>query len=225
MMFYPVVGLLLGLLTLGLYKFASHAFTPAMSLTLAFVLGILLTGGLHIDGFADMCDGFYAGKDKAGILAVMKDSHVGTMAVIGVFCLLTLKLSLLFSIFLKGGLSQAFLLTPSISRWVMTVMAASFPYARPEGGTAKPFVESAGKFEVAVASILMMAIAYFFAGTPGILTALFTLVSAFIFMRWVKEKIGGITGDVLGGLNEISEVTALLIFNLAYQTPKAGWIS
>src|SRR4051794_18042409 len=69
MSFYPLAGLLIGALTFGFFRLASYAFTPAISMVLAFVGGTVLTGGLHIDGFADMCDGFYAGKDKEGILS------------------------------------------------------------------------------------------------------------------------------------------------------------
>lgn len=219
MAFYPLAGLLIGLLTLAVFRLSSLIFTPALSLILAFVANILFTGGLHLDGFGDMCDGFYAGKDKKGILAIMKDSHVGTMAVLGIFCLLILKLALWFSLLQKNILEESLLIIPSVSRWVMSVAAGIFPYARAEGGTAKPFVENVRPREILLSSFLMFAVSFGILRLPGILIPVSTLAAALLFMQWVKRRIGGITGDVLGGLNEISEVSALLIL-AAFPWPK-----
>ncbi len=223
MLFYPIVGLLIGLATLGLYRLASYVFMPIVGMVIAFVGNLVLTGGLHLDGFADMCDGFYAGKDKQGILTIMKDSHIGTMAVLGIFCLLILKLSFFYSLFPKGLLAEAILVIPAISRWVMSVAAGIYPYARAEGGTAKPFVENVGRREIIISSFLIAIISFAILGPAGILLSMATLAVALVFMRWVKSKIGGITGDVLGGLNEISEVCSLFILNLAFPLGKTVW--
>lgn len=170
-----------------------------------------------MDGFADMCDGFYAGKDKSEILTIMKEPHLGAMAVLAICSLFLLKLSLLFSLLLKEKLVIGFLTVPAISRWVMTISTSLYPYARAEGGTAKPFVENVGFREVLVSSLLLTLIVYRISALEGIIVSIFTLGFALIFMQWVKKKIGGITGDILGGLNEISEVSALFLFNCAFQ--------
>lgn len=222
-LFYPIVGLLIGLETLGLYRLASRVFMPVVSMVIAYVGNIMLTGGLHIDGFGDMCDGFYAGKDKQGILAIMKDSHIGTMAVLGIFCLLILKLSLLYSVLPKDILAQTILVIPAISRWVISVAAGIYHYAREEGGTAKPFVENVGRREIIISSFLISLISFIILGPAGILLSISTLAIALIFMRWVKNKIGGITGDILGGLNEISEVCSLVMLNLGFPLIKTLW--
>ena len=225
MIFYPLVGLIIGGITVLVYQSALHFFNWPLSLVIAFISTILLTGGLHIDGFADMCDGFYAGKDKAQILTIMKDSHIGTMAVLGIFCLLLFKLALLAALLRKEKLILAFLIVPSISRWVMTVLAGRYPYARIEGGTAKSFVENAGSTEILFATLIILAIAFFLAGFGGVLLCLMALAAAALFMQRVNRKIDGITGDVLGGMNEIAEITALLVLNLAPQFFEARWMN
>lgn len=225
MIFYPVVGLLIGLTCVAFYHLSSRIFTPAISLVIAYIFGIIFTGGLHLDGFADMCDGFYAGKDKSEILSIMKDSHIGTMAVLGLFCLLSLKLSLLFSILLRGQLIETLLVVPAISRWVMTMSAVLYPYARMEGGTGKPFVENIGIKEAIISSLFISIISYLVVGTSGIVVSIATLGVALIFMQWVKKKIGGITGDILGGLNEISEISALFLLQLSFAIVRKGWLS
>ncbi len=224
MIFYPIVGLLIGIVTSASYRLVSHFFIPAVSLAVVFVISILLTGGLHLDGFADMCDGFYAGKDKSGILSIMKDSHIGTMAVLGIFCLLLLKLVMMFSLLLKNSLIPAFLIVPVISRGLMALVAGLYPYARTDG-TAKPFIENIGRMEMSGAAILVLAISYCVVGVAGIYVTLGTLVVAFVFLHCVKSKIGGITGDILGSVNEISEISALVMLHMVFPILKIRWIS
>jgi adenosylcobinamide-GDP ribazoletransferase len=211
MIFYPLVGLMLGSLMLLVYRLGLNFLPPAVSLVLAYVCGIAATGGLHLDGFADLCDSFYAGKDRTQILAIMKDSHVGAMAVLGLVCLLMVKLALLFSLLWKQKLPLAFLLVPAVSRWVMVIAASFTPYARTEGGTAQPFVQNAGWIEALLASVLGAVIFFAVYKLPGILISAAVLAAVFIVLQWIKSKINGITGDVLGGLNEISEVLVLLL--------------
>jgi adenosylcobinamide-GDP ribazoletransferase len=222
MAFYPVVGLILGLISVLLYRVSGLCFIPTVSLVITFILSIILTGGLHIDGFADMCDGFYVGKNKTEILTIMKDSHIGTMAVIGIFCLLILKLSLLYSLLQKEKLLIGLILVPTVSRWIMAVIASSYPYARSEG-TAKPFVQNAGIKEIFFSSLFAAIISFAIYGWVGILIAMVTLLFSFIIAHWVQSQIGGVTGDILGGLNEMAEIAALLLLQYSFPIVQKGW--
>lgn len=215
MMFYPVVGYLLGCMIFLSHSIFSSVFYQPADVALAFIVWLVLSGGLHLDGFADVCDGFYAGKDKESILRVMKDSRVGTMAVLGLFCLLSLKLVFLYDVLRKGYGKEVFFIVPSISRWMMTVAAWMFPYARVEGGTALPFVEHAGTLEAAVSSVFLAVIVYVFSGYSGVMVVMLTFASGHAFLKWVHRKIDGVTGDVLGALNEVSETVALMALSLA----------
>ena len=211
MIFYPLVGLLIGLLTLWIYRFSERFFIPSISLIFAFIAGIIFTGALHLDGFADCCDGFYAGKNKEEILKIMKDSRIGTMAVVGLFCLLLLKFSLYFSLLFKDQLKDAFLIVPVISRWLMTVSASLYPYAREEG-TAALFLKYIGKKELFFSSLLLSVIIAPVLGFNGITVAAFSFSAVWFFLQLVKRKIGGLTGDILGAVNELAEITALFVF-------------
>lgn len=208
MIFYPLAGLCIGLLTLWIYALSEKFFIPTISLIFAFISGIIFTGALHLDGFADTCDGFYAGKNKDEILRIMKDPRIGTMAVVGLFCLLLIKFSLFFSLLFKDQLKNAFLIVPVISRWLMTVSAGLYPYAREEG-TAGAFIKHIGKKELFFSSLLLVAIVFPVSGLKGITIAAFSFSSVWFFLQWVKRKIDGITGDILGTVNELSEITAL----------------
>ena len=210
MRYYPLVGLLIGALECFCYLLASRIFPTWLSVVMTFSFGILLTGGLHLDGFADMCDGFYAGKNRAEILSIMKDPHVGTMAILGLFCLLTLKLALLYAVVGQIKLLAAFYFVPSLSRWVMTVSASLFSYGRSEAGTAQAFVEGAGKVEIFLSALFMAVIAYGFFKFQGLCIAGLILGFCLLCARFIARKLEGVTGDVLGALNELAETAALM---------------
>src|SRR5262245_41641602 len=95
MVFYPIVGATLGSIMVCMYVVGSEVFPDGVLRPALVVLLIILTGGLHLDGFADVCDGFYAGTTKAEALRIMKDPHLGTMAVVGIIAVLMLKVVLL----------------------------------------------------------------------------------------------------------------------------------
>jgi len=95
MRYYPLVGVVIGILSAELYGGSLRLFSPWVATTLAIVGLVLFSGALHVDGFADMCDGFYGQRKRDQILAIMKDSHSGAMAIVGVACLLALKIAFL----------------------------------------------------------------------------------------------------------------------------------
>src|SRR5262249_23936482 len=93
--YFPLIGVMLGVLSAGVYVIAFRWTGLVPALMTSVISTIILSGALHLDGFADLCDAFYAGKNKEHILAIMKDSHVGAMAVVGLICLLALKFTFL----------------------------------------------------------------------------------------------------------------------------------
>lgn len=209
MRFYPLVGLGLGGMSAGLWRLLSPWIPGPPAATLALVLLVLISGALHLDGFADMCDGFYKGRNKAEILEIMKDSHAGAMAVVGMVCLFALKLSFLWSL-PAVLLPRTLILMPAAGRWTMVLLAGLSPYARAEGGTAENHVNHAGFVEVAIAAVSVLSAAWLILHGAGVLVLAGVTLFALIFRRYVMSKIGGVTGDVLGGCGEVSECVFLL---------------
>ena len=135
------------------------------------VLLVILSGGLHLDGFADVCDGFYAGRTKADALRIMKDPHLGTMAVIGIVSVLIMKVVLL-SYLPAAVLGSALLIFPAISRGGMVWGMWMAPYARPEGGTGETFFRTLAGRHVWTATILLSVWALLCAGWPAVIVLL-----------------------------------------------------
>ncbi len=103
MFFFPLVGFLIGILSLALTQaFSLHVFIRLEALGLV-TFPILLAGGLHLDGFADSCDGFFAGKNREQIFQIMRDSRIGVWGALGILLLLFWKWELLASLSGRSG--------------------------------------------------------------------------------------------------------------------------
>ncbi len=210
MAFFPLVGLVIGLiLSAGYYLFS--LFLPK-SITLWSTVGLLalLTRGLHLDGFADTLDGLASGGAKERILEVMRDSRIGAFGVIGLIFLIGGKYLALDQIS-KVSIPYSLILMAVMGRNCMVLVCFRSPYARPGQGLAKPFAENLGYREMALSSATALGIALQATGVLGILvflgTGLFSLGYRFFFIK----KLGGVTGDVLGGANELSELLCLIV--------------
>ena len=210
MFFFPVVGFLIGLATLAVTQVLSlDLFVRLEALSLV-TLPILLTGGLHVDGFADFSDGFFGGRDKPDILRIMRDSRVGVWGVLGVVLLLFWKWELFASLPGRGG---ALLLSLTASRWAQVVLAYFLPYANPQGGLGEAVAKKVNLRELVGATAFLSILIFPLRGRGVLcLVALlpFLVALGFIF----KKRIGGVTGDLLGASSEMTEVFVLLVLFL-----------
>jgi len=210
MTFFPIVGLFLG----GSLFIANWVLTPLLPRPLVDLMLLLLltilTGGLHLDGFADTVDGLAGGTNREEALKIMKDGRVGAFAVIALIFLLGIKFVALEYIQdeIKG---LALLLTPVVGRWAMVLGATVSRAARSEGGLGKPYLEHQGPMTFFLASAICLFIAQFLFWWKGFL--LITAVGLIVLMilAYVHRRIGGITGDVLGAINEVSEAFVLVL--------------
>jgi adenosylcobinamide-GDP ribazoletransferase len=213
MCYYPLVGAALGVLGAGLYEGALRLFSPAVAIVSAVVGLILFSGALHVDGFADMCDGFYGHRDRDQILAIMKDSHIGAMAAIGVVCLLALKIAFLGSLDVHRAM-WGLILAPTLGRWSMVLLCATSTYARPKGGAASAYIGQLNDWTMGIATLLCTAIAYLLFRFRGLGVMVVAAGFTWAFRRYTERRIGGMTGDTLGACNELVEVLVLAVLSV-----------
>lgn len=205
MFFFPLVGFLMGLVSLFMVQILSlDAFVRLEALGLV-TFPILLSGGLHLDGLADFSDGFFGGKTKEDVLRIMKDSRIGVWGAVGVVLILFWKWELLASIPGRGG---AVLLSLTASRWSQVVLAYFLPCANPEGGLGKSVAKKV-KVRELIGATVFLSIVVFFSRASGLLCfiALLPFLTAIGFVFF--KRMGGITGDLLGAVSELSEVFVL----------------
>ena len=207
--FFPLIGLFIGGFLISVNYLGYLLFSKNVVDMLVIVSLVIITGGLHLDGFADMLDGFYAGKNKSDILRIMDDAHIGAMGVIGIFCILGMKFFALQSIPQKN-LYPSLLLFPTLSRWCL-VFACTISKPAKNEGLGKIFIDTVSKKDFFIATIIAVLISFLVFELKGFFILLAVFFDSFIFLKLINKKIGGITGDILGALNEIIETLVLLI--------------
>ena len=204
---YPLVGLVIGVLTWLAWKGAIFIFPPLVGGMVTLVVWVGLTGGLHLDGLADCCDGLFASVSPARRLEIMKDPHVGAFGVIGLILILFLKAAALAS--LTPVSSFGILLAASLARWCI-LPAGLFPLARPSG-MGSDFAVGFQRSFIVWSAIIPLTIAILL-GRRGILASIAGLGAAALVLWLAKSHIGGVTGDVFGMVVEIVEAVILLTF-------------
>ncbi len=206
--FFPLVGLLLGGILWGASELLVDWFSPMIAATLIVTLWAGLTGGLHLDGFADCCDGLLVSAKPERRLEIMRDPHNGTFGTVGLILLLLLKVALLTEIIPQFDVRPLLLLSPVLARWLLLPVALQ-PPAR-EGGLGVIFSRGINRTTLIIAVILPLGLAIFF-GLRGI--AAFGIVhSVAASASWLaRQRIGGMTGDVLGLVVESAEVATLFV--------------
>lgn len=235
--YYPLVGAAIGLCVWAFGIFGAWLLPPLPAAVLALILWVWLTGGLHLDGWMDTADGLLSYRSREKMLEIMKDSRVGAMGVLACVLLLLLKASLLASL-LEGSPLQAgvALLTASVwSRWFMTWAMRKWPMARQGEGVASRFrgfgdrdVQSSTAWAIALSAaglLVVLVIGLSGAGEPDLLELLLYLclhpVLAWAAGTWAAKrmslKLGGLTGDTYGALNEGLEAVLLLLAVLIFQ--------
>ena len=212
MVFFPAVGLLIGALSLALFSLAESIFPPRVAVLFLLVVPVLLSGGLHIDGLADFCDGFFAGKDKADVLRIMKDPSVGVWGVLGITLLLLSKYELLLVLPYRG---KFLLLAMAASRWAQVALSFSLPYAGRSGGLGEIVAKKVTFRVLAGATVVPLILACWLRGT-----GLMVLGGLVIFLVglavFFKKKLGGVTGDLLGAASELTELFIFLFVVALY---------
>ncbi len=212
--YFPLVGFLIGML-LALCNGVMELFLPIqVGCILIIALLIILTGAIHLDGFVDALDGLAGGRGRERMLEIMKDSRIGAIGVIGVVVLLLIKYISLINL-PRDLLWQSLMLMPVMGRWSMAQLCYSARYAR-ENGTGRPFVNPDSKKGGIFAAILTLTLLTIFLGLKGVVIGILLSLFTHSFKAFFHYKIGGVTGDVIGAANELSEVLFLLLVLIFY---------
>ena len=215
--FFPLVGLVLGICYalfawLLLYAVGMRALTAALLL----VLPLLLTGGLHADGFMDTADGVFSGRDRERKLEIMKDSRVGAFGVVSFVMLMFVQYALISDMH-PLLLIPALFVMPVIGRFAMVLSVACFPYAR-EDGMGKTFADMADRKTIVIAALITMILVLPWGGLAALALVLGT-VFALLFCRLITHVLGGVTGDVYDAATVLTETLVLFVFSLASTQP------
>lgn len=210
MRFFPLIGWIVAAFASAVYWLASLVWPSTIAVLLSVASGILLTGALHEDGFADVCDGFGGGTSAERVLEIMKDSRIGAYGAIGAGLLLTLKCVTLASL-PSHFIPVALLISHTSSRLFATALIWRLDYVRVEG-KAKVLVKrmTGAEFFVATCAIIVPVVVLMQIGAvswekmlAGFILA--TLACACLIHLFLR-RIGGYTGDCLGAVQQVTEL-------------------
>ena len=215
MAFFPVAGAVIGGILVVADVVLSYILPGPVADFILLAILVLITGGLHLDGLADTCDGLYGGKSREDALAIMKDSRVGAIGAVGLIIIIGLKYMAIHEVPQPLKYS-ALLLMPMLSRWSMVLMAGLSDYARLTKGTGKDFVETVTLLNLLTATIFACVAAGVMMGWRGGLVILFIGGFTLIGVVYFKRRLGGVTGDVLGAVNEVNEVMVLMLMMIVF---------
>lgn len=208
--YFPAVGIIVGLISAISFNASSLVLPHSLSVLLAMVTSIYLTGAFHEDGLTDMTDGLGGGWDKHRILDIMKDSRVGSYGVVAIVMVLAIKFVCLTEI--SPVWVPALLITGhAYSRYCSVLIMAGMHYVREDTvSKAKPLATQLTGKALIVASFFGLA-PLLWLPFDAMLTG---MVAGLLVTVWLGRKLqkwlGGYTGDCLGATQQLSEVAFYL---------------
>lgn len=204
---FPVVGLLLGLILTGFAGILSLFWSPGVAAALLLAIWVICTGAIHIDGFLDSCDGLLGGFTPEARLRIMRDERIGGYAFTGGAVLLLIKYAALAAL---GASASALIVAPVLGRWAMSAAIILFPYAR-ETGLGRDMKDQAGPIQLVVATMAAVAVGAC-GGRAGLIALPVAAAVAALAARFILGRLPGLTGDTYGAICEAVETSVLLTF-------------
>lgn len=206
--YFPLIGVLVGIITGGVFLLAAQVLPSYLAAGLAVVSGLLVTGALHEDGLADCADGLWGGATRERALEIMRDSRLGTFGGCALFASLGLRTMALFQFGPEQGF-VALIVAHCVSRAMIPPVLVSGRYARTRG-LASSVSEGVTLRGAAFAVLSALAIS-FIAGPVAALAAFAAaVVAAGIMLSILIQKLGGYTGDGLGAVQQCAEIAILI---------------
>ena len=239
MKYFPVVGIIVGFILLFfciifnfILKNISYSAVLPLMIIVVILTDLITTGALHLDGLADTFDGIFSYRSKHKMLEIMKDSRLGSNGALALILYFLLKFILLFSLTIESreGAIYAIMTYPVVARFCSVVSCASSPYAR-GSGMGKTFVDNTKTCGLIVATVITFLYTIGMIFMPFLLFTNYSLpiqiimksiliiviivalsaLFAYAFSKLIERKIGGITGDTLGALLEISSLVYIFL--------------
>ncbi len=226
------MGFVLTFVYIPITHFSPHLVADALIL----IIYIVMTGGFHLDGFADTCDGLFGGSTRKKRLDIMRDSQIGSYGTLCLICTVGLKyicfvsidpesiadLSIVSSYNAMNDMNPLYLYASekgkvlvfmcAIGRWSQVLGAGLSSYARDGAGTGQIIVDNVKIRHGLISSLIPGILIFLFCGIKGIFIFFIVSIVVVLSVSYIKKRIGGMTGDTLGALNEVSELTVLLSF-------------
>jgi adenosylcobinamide-GDP ribazoletransferase len=225
--YFPVVGLVVGAAGGIVLAAGLHIWPPVLAVIISVSATVLLTGAFHEDALADAFDGFGGGWNAEQVLGIMKDSRVGSYALVGVTLVLAAKVAALTTIVTAspvvtgaigaaGPAVRAIVAGHVLGGWSSVLLIRYNTYVRPQvlvgrPALGRPFVSSVTTTQLTAASAVAVILAIMALGTRAIPALIVCVIVTLLSAQYFRRRIGGITGDALGAANQMVEIGVYLV--------------
>jgi len=206
---FPAVGLVLGAGAWSVYAGLAGRFSEPVLACLCLVVYFVFTGAIHLDGLADTLDGAIGGRTRARRLEIMRDSRIGTFGVLGIVAACGLRWGALGSM-ARPIRPMALVLMPVIGRWAQTLGMTMWHYARRTAGTGALFINESRPSHL-VGSTCVMLVIVLAIGRQFLPAVAAAEACGILWALLVASRIGGMTGDTLGSMSELTEISFLVV--------------
>lgn len=211
-LYFPVVGAILGAIEYLIFYITSIWLPLPMVAIITVIVGIFITGGLHMDGLGDTCDGFFSFRSRERIIEIMKDSRVGSFGVLAMIIDIAVKALGIYYIGTKS-IGYMIIVVPMISR-LFTVFIALIGKSAKKEGTGNFYIGNTnGVYFTGALTLTLLIGSLFFNIKYIIILLLGGLIVTIIFNLFCNSKIGGHSGDTLGANNEIVELALFILIS------------
>lgn len=207
--FFSIIGMIIGGIAAIVYYLLSF-FNKDFAAAAAVLSLIIVTGGLHMDGLSDTCDGFFSSRGRERVLEIMKDSRVGSFGVISIVFDILFKYVLLKSMTIEAAI-PALILSCGIGRTMIAMLLSFGRSARP-GGMGEIFMSKNSKIFFAITLLILIVIGAIISKYAFLVALFVAIIFSLLFMKYSYKIIGGVTGDVYGANCELSEIAVLTVF-------------
>lgn len=209
--YFPFVGLVIGIFNVLTYLLFAKISTGLLPVVMVTLVNVIITGALHVDGLADTCDGIFSARKKERMLEIMKDSRIGTNGAVAIFFDLALRIILLSSVS-ETHVIKIILVTSIISRTMLAVLTYIAVKGKSKSGLGSLFVGKVTKRDGIIAVCICGILSFLIFGYMALIIIGLNIVLIFIYRNYILSKLDVITGDALGGANEVSEIFILMVF-------------
>jgi adenosylcobinamide-GDP ribazoletransferase len=210
--YFPVVGIIIGLILAALNYLLGMVLPSSVVNALLVVSLVVLSGGLHLDGLADTCDGLAKQGTPDEKRRVMHDSRVGGLGVIGIVLILLVKYISLNSL-PSSLMTFSLIIAPLISRWAMVYAIFAYPYGR-ASGLGRAFKQATGWRELVIATVIALVLAAGLLKLAGLAVLFIVWLLTMAIATYLKRRFAGLTGDTYGAINEVAESTVFILLSL-----------
>jgi cobalamin 5'-phosphate synthase/cobalamin synthase len=220
--FFPLIGAGIGAIQWGVLagaeqtaRWAGERWGHAVALpapvlaTLLVALGVLLTGALHLDGLADMADGFGGGRTRDDVLRIMRDHAIGCYGAVALVLVLALKIVSMTALIERNAAGRYLVAAPVLARGSIVALGFFLPYARSSEGGLGGVTQHIGIAELIGSTLMAVGLPLWLGGWRGGIALLATVLASLWNARLCWTRIQGMTGDTLGANAETCEALVL----------------